>query len=117
MTRLTSMTEKVERYLQLRRALGYQLRIEGRLLQQFAAFADAAGHRGPLTTELALQGHACLQAPTASTGRGVWKSSAALPGIWHSPNRARKCRRVGCSVRPTGEQRPASTRMQRSPHS
>lgn len=55
MKRATSMPEKVERYLQLRRALGYQLRVEGRLLQQFAVFADAADHRGSLTTDLALQ--------------------------------------------------------------
>lgn len=61
MTRLMGMTEKVERYLQLRRALGYQLQTEGWLLQKFAAFADAAGHRGPLTTDLALR-WACLPA-------------------------------------------------------
>lgn len=53
MSRATRMSEKVERYLQHRRGLGYQLRIEGRLLQQFAAFIDASGHRGPLTVELA----------------------------------------------------------------
>jgi len=55
MTCPTRMSEKVERYLRLRRALGYRLQTEGRLLQQFAAFADATGHRGRLTTELALQ--------------------------------------------------------------
>ena len=37
------------------RGLGYQLKIEGRLLQQFGGFADASGHRGPLTVELALR--------------------------------------------------------------
>lgn len=55
MTRATSMSDKVERYLQHRRGLGYQLRIEGRQLQQFAAFVDASGHRGPLTVNLAAQ--------------------------------------------------------------
>ena len=49
------MLEKVNRYLEFRRGLGYRLLIEGRQLQQFGAFADAAGHRGPLTTELALR--------------------------------------------------------------
>lgn len=49
------MSAKVERYLAFRRGLGYQLRIEGMLLQQFAAFADAAKHRGPLTIDLAVQ--------------------------------------------------------------
>jgi integrase len=50
-----SMSSKVERYLAFRRGLGYQLRTEGQLLQQFAAFADAAAHRGPLTIDLALR--------------------------------------------------------------
>ena len=35
--------------------LGFQLRIEGRLLLQFARYADTTGHAGPLTTELALR--------------------------------------------------------------
>lgn len=55
MTRPATMLEKVERYLKHRRGLGYQLRIEGGMLKQFAAFADANGHRGPLTTELTVQ--------------------------------------------------------------
>ena len=50
-----SMLAKVEQYLAFRRGLGYRLRIEGQLLLKFAAFADAAEHRGPLTIELALQ--------------------------------------------------------------
>jgi integrase len=49
------MITKVDEYLAFRRGFGYQLRTEGRLLQQFAAFADAAKHRGPLTIDLALQ--------------------------------------------------------------
>lgn len=52
---MISMSTKVQRYLEFRRGLGYQLRIEGMLLEQFGAFADAAGHRGPLTTDLALR--------------------------------------------------------------
>jgi len=55
MTRPTSMLNKVEQYLQFRRSLGYQLRVEGQQLQQFAAFVDAQGHHGPLTTELAVR--------------------------------------------------------------
>lgn len=55
MTRVTSMMNKVEQYLQFRRSLGYQLRIEGRQLQKFAAFADSERHRGPLTIELAVR--------------------------------------------------------------
>jgi integrase len=50
-----SMRTKVQQYLAFRRGLGYQLRIEGRLLEQFARYADRAGHHGPLTVELALR--------------------------------------------------------------
>ena len=49
------MVDRVEEYLAYRRRLGYQLRIEGQMLLSFARYADAAGHRGPLTTELALR--------------------------------------------------------------
>lgn len=55
MSRAIRMSEKVDRYLQHRRGLGYQLRIEGMLLQKFAEFADATGHRGPLTLVLAAE--------------------------------------------------------------
>jgi integrase len=52
---IPTMTDRVDEYLAYRRALGYQIRVEGRLLQSFARFADASGHRGPLTVELALR--------------------------------------------------------------
>jgi len=51
----TTMSAKVTEYLTFRRELGYQLLTEDRLLQQFARHADDTGHRGPLTTELALR--------------------------------------------------------------
>jgi integrase len=50
-----TMVDRVEEYLEYRRALGYQVRIEGQLLRSFARYADESGHRGPLTTELALR--------------------------------------------------------------
>lgn len=55
MRRAATMSAKVEQYLKFRRGLGYSLKTEGRLLQQFGRFADASGHRGPLTIELALR--------------------------------------------------------------
>lgn len=54
MTHWTNMTERVTDYLHARRAMGYQLRIEGEELHRFARFATQAGHVGPITTELAL---------------------------------------------------------------
>jgi integrase/recombinase XerD len=50
----SSMQERVAAYLTARRRLGYALRIEGEQLQRFARFADARGHGGAITTDLAL---------------------------------------------------------------
>lgn len=47
-----SMTKLVEEYLELRRALGVQLRIEGGQLLAFARFADDSKHLGPITLDL-----------------------------------------------------------------
>jgi hypothetical protein len=53
MSQSTTMVRLVEEYLDYRRRLGYQLRIEGQMLLEFARYADRSGHCGPLTTELA----------------------------------------------------------------
>lgn len=50
----TSMQSAVERYLDERRRLGFDLRIAGHQLLQFARYADARGHRGPLTLDVQL---------------------------------------------------------------
>ncbi len=50
-----SMVQRAEAYLAARRKLGFQLRIEGGELLRFARYADGCGHRGPVTTEIALQ--------------------------------------------------------------
>ena len=50
-----SMLTRVEEYLRYRRALGYALRIEGGMLLNFARFADREGHRGPMTSDLAIR--------------------------------------------------------------
>lgn len=49
-----TMVARVEAYLAHRRALGYKMRTEGRMLLNFARAADLSGHRGPLTRKLAL---------------------------------------------------------------
>lgn len=49
-----TMLSRVQAYLEQRRALGYQLYREGRQLVNFARYADTSGHRGPLTSRLAL---------------------------------------------------------------
>ena len=70
-------------YLAMRRALGFKLAKEGRLLRDFAAFAESAG-AGTVTTDLAVA--------TASGARNVGHNAAiavggyvALAGLWASP--------------------------------
>jgi integrase len=55
MSESTPMVNLVEEYLEYRRRLGFQLRIEGQMLLGFTRYADRSGHRGPLTTELAVR--------------------------------------------------------------
>ncbi len=54
-----TMLSRAQAYLAYRRALGFRLQTEGTRLLSFARYADASGHRGPLTTELAIR-WACL---------------------------------------------------------
>ena len=55
MKRTASMTVKVADYLSYRRSLGYELKVEGRALADFARCVDRIGHPGPLTLALALE--------------------------------------------------------------
>lgn len=50
-----TMVTLVEDYLAHRRSLGFELRIEGQQLLSFARFADATGHRGPVTVDLVVR--------------------------------------------------------------
>jgi integrase len=50
-----SMFARAQAYLAYRRALGFELQSEGTRLLNFARYADGSGHRGPLTTELAIR--------------------------------------------------------------
>jgi len=54
MNRWSSMHERVDAYLQSRRALGYALRIEGEQLHRFARFTEQRGYQGHFTVDLAL---------------------------------------------------------------
>lgn len=54
----TSMQEAVQRYLDERRRLGFAMTGAASALGRFVQYADAQGHRGPLTEELML-GWAC----------------------------------------------------------
>jgi integrase len=54
-----TMFSRAQAYLDYRRGLGFKLQTEGTQLLSFACYADKSGHRGPLTTELAIR-WACL---------------------------------------------------------
>ena len=54
MSARNTLQEAVQRYLDERRRLGFELRIAGEQLMRFARYADARGHQGPLTLELQL---------------------------------------------------------------
>jgi len=48
------LTQAVESYLEVRRAMGFALHSEGRLLQSFAKYSDAAD-KSHICTETAIQ--------------------------------------------------------------
>ena len=50
-----TMVTQVNEYLAYRRKLGFQLKIEGGQLLNFAKYADNSGHVGPVTTEFILR--------------------------------------------------------------
>ena len=54
MSTSTTIQNVVQRYLDERRQLGFDLRIAGRQLMRFARYADARGHQGPLTLDIQL---------------------------------------------------------------
>ncbi len=55
MSRNPTMFKLVQEYLAHRRKLGVDLTNAGSLLLQFARYADKRGHRGPLTSQLAIR--------------------------------------------------------------
>jgi integrase len=53
--KISTMTEQAQQYLEFKRKLGYQLVGEGKELLLFARYVDQIGHKGPVTTEIAVQ--------------------------------------------------------------
>jgi integrase len=51
----SAMVTLVNDYLALRRGCGFDLVIQGKLLLDFARYADTTGHHGPITTDLAMR--------------------------------------------------------------
>ena len=55
MTKPQTMLMQAEEFLAFRQQLGYKLVREGYLLLEFGRYADKSGHKGPITSELALR--------------------------------------------------------------
>jgi integrase/recombinase XerC len=68
----------VELYLQERRQLGFDLYSPGCDLMRFARFADARGHRGPLTQELQIE-WARQHVRRTSSGTAAWRLQILRP--------------------------------------
>jgi hypothetical protein len=77
-----SITPQLDRYLSVRRSLGYDLRTEERRLRRFARFADQEG-APHIDTALFLRWDASLPAATTST-RSARLSAVRLFAQWLS---------------------------------
>ena len=64
-----SMATLVTEYLALRRGLGFDLRVTGWLLRDFARHADATEHQGPITIDLATRWAAASKAGPAQVAQ------------------------------------------------
>src|SRR5258708_3543943 len=105
-----TMADRVEEYLAYRHALGYQLHKEGQRLRSFARFADQTGHKGPLTTEIALRWArqpARAARPYQARRLGVVRTLARYARLLDVQNtsgrasQAPRFHRATCSARPT----------------
>ena len=81
------MTDLVEEYIESRHRLGVQLHFEGWALRSFARYADDSGHRGPLTTELAVRGPGSQLMPHRLTrpGGSAWSVSSPATASSSTP--------------------------------
>ena len=52
---MTDLQAHIDDYLNFRRGLGFRLDTQGALLAEFARYAEQVGHRGPVTTDLAVR--------------------------------------------------------------
>ena len=68
------LTQAVESYLEVRRTMGFALHSEGRLLQSFAKYSDAAG-KSYICTDTAIQWASVAQSVTTRArrlGQVIW---------------------------------------------
>ena len=95
---MIDLATTVDEYLRVRRALGFKLERETRLLPAFVAFLHRHGGAS-ITTDLALRWAMARRTPPRRGGRSAWAWSAPLPATCGRAIRGRKSRR-GSSCRP-----------------
>src|ERR1043166_4974466 len=108
-----SLKDAVGFYLHSRRRLGFKLESEGALLENFLQHAQELGHRGALTSELALSWARSPRRQTRCGGRGAWRRCDTSPSSGPPLIRAPKLRQRVCLGRLTGELPYISTRRKR----
>lgn len=79
MKRTPTMVSLVEDYLKVRRQMGFALGIAGDRLLTFARFADQAGHRGPVTFDLAVRW--AQASPCHSRLTSAWRLQILRPFV------------------------------------
>ncbi len=76
------LRDRLERYVALRRALGFQMRAEERLLRDFVAFIEAHGSTGPLRAQIAVD-WACSTSERCGPGGQARRLSIARGFLSH----------------------------------
>jgi len=77
----TTIQNAVQRYLDERRQLGFDLNISGEQLMCFARYADALGHRGPLTFEIQVAWARALTGSRAGPGASARRIQTLRPFV------------------------------------
>ena len=111
---MSQLQVALDEYLAVRRALGYKLRLSGRLLQRFVDFADRQGATY-ITSELAVgMGNAAWFSAARSMGEPAWDGAPLCAVLQCATSRAPSCRRRTCFPTDTAVLIPTCTATSRS---
>jgi integrase/recombinase XerD len=111
---MSTLAEHAQNYLAIRRALGFKLVGEARLLAEFVAFAEKAGQR-TITTQFALE---WARRPASGSPNYLSRRLRAVRTFaryLHALDPACESRRSSCSQRATTAPPHTSTETRRSP--
>ena len=111
---MTGLEQLAEEYLQTRRALGYKLTSQGRILAGFVQYLNDVG-ANRITVEAALAFATEPKDAQPIGGRVGCRWSAASQTTCTPSTRRPRCRRSACSLEASHEPRPTRTRRAKSP--